>query len=1083
MFCLILLHLYPPKSIKMRNLLLSIIFIFLQFNLYATHIVGGALTYEHLGGTSYRIKLKLYRDCGLNPITGFPFTPYAANYTVSLRTNNATVLIPNLDVVLPQIGVTTLVPLIDTCAAAPGICVQEAIYASIIDLPPNLYGYHLIFQTGDRNASIINLNDIDGTNPDDSGISLETYIPFLNGFANNSSPTWASFPPVFVCLGRDIDFNHSANDLDGDSLAYKFYHPWGNEAFPNFNVSLAPNNIIFDEVPYEPGFNVVNPINISGTPITISANGIITGIPEQLGQFVLAVMCEEYRDGVLIGRIVRDFQLNVVYCAPLKEAGIAPVNGCNSAPIQFTNTSTFGANNFHWDFGDLTQTNDTLNSATPINPSYTYPGFGNYTVSLIAQRGSVCADTTTYVVSISDVSANFITTDSICIGESVSVTDNSTTINATLTTFNWNFGSGLNASGSTLTSPVFLNSGNQTIRLITTNSFGCRDTINKPIYVQPRPVAYLGPDTLACYSNPSIQVLGLTGSATGGVWTGNGGSFSPNNIVTDPFYFPNAAEYAAGFTNLIFQTNGNGFCSGDADTLKITFISGPTADVGSDIFVCNDTLSVPVSLQSNFSGGTAWSVLTGTGTFLNPSAVTTVYLPTPSDIALGTVVLIGSNINNGNCGTVNDTLSISFFPAPTVSTLPLDTICSGSIAYTEGNSTSGQGGWTTIGDGVFDPLNEMVSFYSHGINDSINGYVDLVFFSTNNNGCKTARDTVRLFIVPAPIANFIADTVCFGDSTHFTNTSTSGLPIVSYSWTFPDFVSSNLENPATILPNEGYQDVLLNIVSSNGCKSSITKSVLVRYLPDIIFGTPSPCVSSISNFYDSTTVTDATITAWQWHFQNGISSTLQNPSINYYTAGNTFVELIATSNFGCKDSLTDTIFVFEGPTASFTTNPTSAYVDQTIVFTDQSTDNFPLIGWQWNFGNLQTSINQNPSYSYDLIGDYQIGLIVKDIHGCTDTTKNSLIIFQPPKVPGAFSPNGDSNNDILFVYGGRFKSLEFRIFNNWGELIFFSDDQSVGWDGKYKGDPQPLGVYVYTLKAISLNNIEHTLKGDFSLIR
>jgi gliding motility-associated-like protein len=1067
----------------MRNLLLSIIFILLQFNLYATHIVGGALTYEHLGGTSYRIKLKLYRDCGLNPITGNPFTPYAPTYTVNLRTNTAAQLIPNLDVILPQIGVTTLIPLIDTCAAAPGICVQEAIYAAIIDLPPNINGYHLVFQTGDRNASIINLNDVDGSDPDDSGISLETFIPFLNGFANNSSPTWASFPPVFVCLGRDIDFNHAANDLDGDSLAYKFYQPWGNEAFPNFNIGTAPNNIVFDQVLYESGFTVVNPINISGTPVTISANGVITGVPEQLGQFVLAVMCEEYRDGILIGRIVRDFQLNVVYCAPLKEAGIAPVNGCNGNPIQFTNTSTFGANNFFWDFGDLAETNDTINSATPTNPSYTYPGFGNYTVSLIAQRGSVCADTTTYVVSISQVNADFTTTDSICIGEAVTVNDNSTSVNSILSGFNWNFGPGLNGTGTSITSPVFLNSGNQNIRLISTNSFGCRDTIIKSIYVQPRPVAYLGPDTLACFSNPSIQVLGLTGSATGGVWTGNGGSFSPNNIVTDPFYFPTAAEYASGSTNLIFQTTGNGFCIGDADSLTITFISGPTADAGADIFVCNDTLSVPVSLQSNFSGGTSWSVLIGTGTFLNPSAVATVYLPSPSDIALGTVVLIGSNINNGNCNSVNDTVSISFFPAPTVSTLPFDTICSGSVSYAEGTSTSGQGGWQTLGDGTFDPLNEPVSFYYHGINDSINGYVDLVFFSANNNGCKTARDTSRLYIVPAPVANFTADTVCFGDTTQFTNTSTSGLPIISYSWIFANVLASNVEDPAVVLPNEGFQDVLLNIVSSNGCKASVTKPVYVRYLPDVAFGTPAPCVSSITEYFDSTTVVDATIVGWQWNFQNGSTSIVQNPTINYLNQGNTSVELIATSSFGCQDSLTDTIFVFQGPTAIFSINPSSAYVDQIVVFLDQSAGDSPVIGWQWNFGDGQTSINQNPNYSYDEIGDYTIGLIVKDANGCYDTTKNNLVIFQPPKVPGAFSPNGDNNNDILFVYGGRFKNLEFRIFNNWGELIFSSADQTSGWDGKFKGDEQPIGVYVYTLKAISLNNVEHTLKGDFSLIR
>ena len=72
---------------------------------------------------------------------------------------------------------------------------------------------------------------------------------------------------------------------------------------------------------------------------------------------------------------------------------------------------------------------------------------------------------------------------------------------------------------------------------------------------------------------------------------------------------------------------------------------------------------------------------------------------------------------------------------------------------------------------------------------------------------------------------------------------------------------------------------------------------------------------------------------------------------------------------------------------------------------------------------------------------------------------------------------------MLFVYGGPFDELEFKIFNNWGEMIFMGTNQSEGWDGKYKGEIQPIGVYVYTVKAKTRDGVEHTLKGDFSLIR
>ena len=72
---------------------------------------------------------------------------------------------------------------------------------------------------------------------------------------------------------------------------------------------------------------------------------------------------------------------------------------------------------------------------------------------------------------------------------------------------------------------------------------------------------------------------------------------------------------------------------------------------------------------------------------------------------------------------------------------------------------------------------------------------------------------------------------------------------------------------------------------------------------------------------------------------------------------------------------------------------------------------------------------------------------------------------------------------MFSVLGGPYKELEFRIYNNWGELIFESDEQSRGWDGTREGVEQPVGVYIYTVRAVTLDDASHTLKGDVTLLR
>ena len=116
-------------------------------------------------------------------------------------------------------------------------------------------------------------------------------------------------------------------------------------------------------------------------------------------------------------------------------------------------------------------------------------------------------------------------------------------------------------------------------------------------------------------------------------------------------------------------------------------------------------------------------------------------------------------------------------------------------------------------------------------------------------------------------------------------------------------------------------------------------------------------------------------------------------------------------------------------------------------------------------------------------------LTITDALGCT--TADSIIIYvnlpicDEPNVfvPNAFSPDGDGYNDIIYVEGIGITSLNFKIYNRWGELIFESNDQSIGWDGQYNNVDQEMEVYTYILEAIFRNEKNAIIKGNITLLR
>lgn len=369
----------------MRKCLLLLVMLMAVTAIKATHIVGGEVFYDCLGGSNYRITVKVYRDCGPNNING---TPFDAELPLTIY-NAANVLV---DVIEIPLAPATSIPTISTnpCLTPPEQCIEVAVYVTTVNLPPIPGGYTLVYQRCCRNASIQNLAD-----PSANGGTYFIKIPGPEVVTCNSSPRFSNLPPLVICANDFFSFNHSATDPDGDVLEYSFYTPYegGSTGSP------APNPC--EPPPYVPlvwaaGYSETNQIH--GTPnLTInSTTGQLTCNPSTLGIYVYAVKVREYRGGVLLSEALREFQINVVNCEVFVLSGIQPqfdpntsIPLCSGLTATFTNTSV-SAFSYLWNFGDETTLADTSNLTTP---TYTFPDTGTYMVTLIANPYTPCSDT------------------------------------------------------------------------------------------------------------------------------------------------------------------------------------------------------------------------------------------------------------------------------------------------------------------------------------------------------------------------------------------------------------------------------------------------------------------------------------------------------------------------------------------------------------------------------------------------------------------------------------------------------------------------------------------------------------------
>mgnify|MGYP000054627560 FL=1 len=223
-----------------------------------------------------------------------------------------------------------------------------------------------------------------------------------------------------------------------------------------------------------------------------------------------------------------------------------------------------------------------------------------------------------------------------------------------------------------------------------------------------------------------------------------------------------------------------------------------------------------------------------------------------------------------------------------------------------------------------------------------------------------------------------------------------------------------------------------------------------------------------------------------WNFGDGTPNFVgATPPVHIYNRlGDYTITLIANDPTTCN--LTDTfsykISVKPKPTAGFTFSPDPPEVNTPIQFTNSS---IGASAFNWFFGDGDTSILVNPLHLYQKSDIFNACLVASNQFGCADTVCSNIqaIVKAIVDVPNAFTPNGDGKNDKVFVRGFGIEQMNFRIYNRWGQLVFESGSPYFGWDGKFKGELQPMDSYAYTLLVLFSDGTQVSKKGDITLLR
>ena len=581
----------------------------------------------------------------------------------------------------------------------------------------------------------------------------------------------------------------------------------------------------------------------------------------------------------------------------------------------------------------------------------------------------------------------------------------------------------------------------------------CKDTI------QTLPIANIDvqalPDTACITPNIPIQ---LQANATGGVgnrtytWQEFG---TPGNTLScttceNPIATPTGSSF---YTVKVSDTNG---CY-RTDTLQVLY-SVFTPDAGNDFTTCVGT---PITFNASVTPqSSAFTYKWTPNTDLN---FDTLLQPTMTPTAEGTIEYVLS-VDSLAC-TKTDTMSVTVLPNDIF--IQDTTICKGQVvrvnALGDANFTYSWSPSIGLSDPtIVDPIITT---------DTSRTYI----VTASYPGCPTIVKTYNVKVEPMPVVSLPADTSkCeFEDLFISSMVTPAWYQNYTYQW-IPNYGLNNDNTPNVIFTGAVDTTLALYVTTPVGCSDSENIRIVVH--PGN-FASITPASTAICP-NDSVNINITGGQYFTWDPPSYISDTTIGNVVST-PVGDISYTIYVMDQFGCSDTLTTSIDVHADAVLDAGNNIT-LYPGDTAQL--NPTGNCLYYQWFPPQGLSSTTV-ANPLASPSVNTRYYVTGTTEN--GCTVLDSVDVIVSTESMLamPNAFTPgNSGMNTTIKLVRRGEADLKSLRIYDRWGTMVFETNNINEGWDGKYKGTPQPMGVYIYMVEAVK-NGRKFYKQGNITLIR
>ncbi|MEM9337489.1 MAG: PKD domain-containing protein [Bacteroidota bacterium] len=695
------------------------------------------------------------------------------------------------------------------------------------------------------------------------------------------------------------------------------------------------------------------------------------------------------------------------------QAAFTAPDVCLGTGVTFTNSSS-KATAYAWDFDDG-------NVSSAANPTHTYEFPGIYEVSLVASNGDGCRDEVRQFIEVSPVPVAAFSASDVCLGTSMNFQNTSTITSGTLS-YDWDFGDGSGGSTAAAPSHLYSAAGTYTVELTVRSLNRCVNVTTRSVEVfEPSVGGTVQGATTLCEDDAASYQLTLTGhtgdivrweSSTTGVdqWT----TIETNAATLDYSSLP-----VTTFFRAIVK---NGSCDEALSTLaRVGIDELPQGGVllGATS-VCEGANSGRLDLNGGSGTIREWisSTVGSDGPWVSVSRTESFLTYTN----LTTTTHYRVVRSNGVCP--NDTstaVTIRVEPETNAGVLSSNaTVCSGN------NS-----GTMTLRGFTGDIIRWEAAFNANGPWSSIDVQANTLDYTNltattyyrvqvQNGGCAAAvSNQVVITVDPPTLTGTLTGTssVCQRDGTGDLTLQNFRGDILKWqesangvSWS--DIVNTTASLSLTSLTDTTFYRVE---VQSGVCAAAFTPAfrVAVNADPQAGFTNDEVCVGNATTFTNTTTIQGGQGLSYTWDFSDGSGSSLENPTHFFATAGNYRVKLTATSSTGCVDSVTRFVVVNENPVVAFSQN--NVCLGQTMQFINLSTPGAASVQqYDWDFGDGNTSTDQNPSHLYAAEGTYDVTLEMTTLAGCTRSLTQEVSVGELPEVAFAFD-NVCDGQDVRFT--------------------------------------------------------------------